>query len=84
MKKLVTTFMVICVFTVSNIFAGWIHTTSSYACDPQTSEPGTCVWVEDGNSNRAAEPLDDSGLDSVIRSVKTFVSDYNPFDLFLN
>jgi hypothetical protein len=83
MKKFVATFMVICVFTVTNAFAGWIHTTGSFACNPETSEPGTCVWVEDGHSNRATEPLlDDS--DSVIKFIKTFISDCNPFDLFLN
>jgi hypothetical protein len=79
MKKIVATLMVICVFTVTN-FAGWIHTTRSYACDPETSEPGTCIWVDDHN-RRTAEPEE---TESVIKSVVTFISDYNPFDYFLN
>ena len=83
MKKFIATFMVICVFTVTNTFAGWIHTTRGYACDPGASEPGICIWVDDGH-NRIADPFDDLDLDSVIQTVETFISDYNPFDLFLN
>lgn len=82
MKKFVATFMVICAFTVTNTFAGWIHTTRGYTCNPETSEPGTCVWVKDGDSNWATEPLDESA--SAIESLKTFISYCNPFDSFLN
>jgi hypothetical protein len=54
MKKFVLTFVVICLFSVG-ASAGWIHTTRSSTCDPATSEPGTCIWVEE-NNHRTAQP----------------------------
>ena len=79
MKKFVLTFAVICLFSIG-ASAGWIHTTRNSTCDPATSEPGTCIWVDE-NNHRIAQP-DDSN--SVMTSIEIFLSLHNPVDYFLN
>lgn len=80
MKKIFLTFAVIFLLSV-NSFAGWIHS-SGVACDPATSPPKTCFYVEDfENPNRSANPDEDS--DSIIRTIKTFVFDYTPLGFLL-
>jgi hypothetical protein len=81
MKKFFATFAVICLFNVGT-FAGWIHTTRGYTCDPANSEPGTCVWVETEHRISSDAPAEDS--DSLINFIETFFSENNPFDYFLN
>lgn len=75
------TFMVICLFTITNVSAGWIHTTRGYACDPATSEPGTCIWVDEPSSRPASTLKDENSFFAVIEN---FIAEYNLFDYFLD
>lgn len=83
MKKMFATLMVICLFTVTSTFAGWIHS-SGYSCNPETSEAGTCIWVNDEINRSAVTPTEDSASESVTKSITTFIFNNNPFDFFLN
>lgn len=79
MKKLLLTFAVISLFTFT-ASAGWIHV-GGYACQPERSEPGTCVWVDDDPVNRLAAPKEET--DSTIKAWSDFIASYNPFVYFL-
>lgn len=81
MKKLFLTCLVIFLLSV-NSFAGWIHS-PGFACDPATSPPGTCIYVDDRIFNQQ-NPIKDESVSSVLIVIKFFVTGGTPLGFLFN